>query len=248
MSPDTSWAERLYWRTRAALVPDLENSQFAYAERLRGELSSAKRWLDLGCGHGWFPPFVKRRVAPLDLGDRRVVGIDMDRTALARHPSLAFRVNGSGEHLPFRAGVFDLVSANMMLEHVSEPEKLFAEVARVLAPSGRFLVHTPNGDGYTTALTHLVPPALRSKVAGYLQEREAADVYPTFYHANTSSVLHRLAAASQMQVTSIDYLQTSPQLIKVPPLMLVEMLVIRALANPRRQRRRACLIAVFQKI
>jgi SAM-dependent methyltransferase len=44
--------------------------------------------------------------------------------------------------LPFAAGSFDLVSANMVLEHLPAPEQVFQEIARVLAPGGKFVFLT----------------------------------------------------------------------------------------------------------
>src|SRR5436190_1689026 len=81
----------------------------------------------------------------------------------------------SGEALPFTDGVFDLVTANMVLEHVAEPERLFREVERVLVPGGRFLIHTPNLHGYTTAVTRLLPDALLAPLAFLLHRRQSED-------------------------------------------------------------------------
>jgi SAM-dependent methyltransferase len=48
-------------------------------------------------------------------------------------------VRGIGEQLPFRAGAFDAVLAFWSLNHVSDPERVFEEVRRVLRDGGRFL-------------------------------------------------------------------------------------------------------------
>src|SRR6185436_5801771 len=144
MSSMTTWSESLYWKTRAALVPGLENSQYEYSLRLRAAVENAERWLDLGCGHGIFPDWLARRLAPLDLAGRVAVGLDTDRRALEKHRQIRLRVEGNGETLPFRDGMFSLVTANMVLEHVRHPPPLFEEVARILRPGGRFIVHTPN--------------------------------------------------------------------------------------------------------
>jgi len=243
----TSWSESFYWKTRALLMPQLENSQVEYSHRLRAALSGATRWLDVGCGHAVFPAWLSRRTSPLDLSGRMAVGLDPDRQSLARHEVLKLRVAGDAAKLPFEADSFDLVTANMVLEHVEEPASLFQEIARVLRPGGRFLVHTPNSHGYTTMLTRLVPPVLRSGLAGLLQGRHVADVYPTFYRANESSVLGRLAASAGLEIERFEFVQTSPQLMAIAPLMVGEMLIIRALRADRLSRFRACLLVDFRK-
>jgi 2-polyprenyl-3-methyl-5-hydroxy-6-metoxy-1,4-benzoquinol methylase len=87
--------------------------------------------LDVGCGEG----VLVHRWA-LRLGEEvRVVGIDLQEESLQagwsarRAPNLEYRtVDASG--LPFAAGEFDLVSAIEVLEHVPQPERTLAEVAR----------------------------------------------------------------------------------------------------------------------
>ena len=45
--------------------------------------------------------------------------------------------------LPFPSGVFDLVIAVAVLEHVADPQRCVAEIARVLAPAGHVFAVTP---------------------------------------------------------------------------------------------------------
>jgi SAM-dependent methyltransferase len=49
-------------------------------------------------------------------------------------------VRGIGEHLPFGDASFDAVLAFWSLNHVSDPEQVLREVARVLKPSGKALL------------------------------------------------------------------------------------------------------------
>ena len=161
------------------------NSQFLYADTLAALLARTRVWLDLGCGHQFVPEWVPAR----ELADRAArtmaVGVDGDYSSLSRHTGLSVKVAADVERLPLAARTFDLVTANMVVEHVADPHQLFAEVARVLMPGGRFLVHTPNAHGYTTTMARLVPSSLRPRVAGMLQGRRAEDVYPTHYRANS---------------------------------------------------------------
>jgi SAM-dependent methyltransferase len=178
---------------------------------------------------------------------RRIVGIDPDAQALRDHPALSHRIRARGEGLPFQDGTFDLVTANMVLEHVEDPRQLFHEVARVLRSGGVFLAHTPNLHGYTTALTRLVPSGLRPSLAGALQARRAEDVYPTHYRANTDHELRRLGAGSGLRPRYIRHIDSSPQFANFLPLMIPEMLLIRALRAFRLEPFRACLLAAFEK-
>ena len=64
--------------------------------------------------------------------------------ARAGYANLARYRVADAYRLPFRDAVFDAVSALDFLEHVTEPERVIAEAARVLKPGGLFFFHTFN--------------------------------------------------------------------------------------------------------
>ena len=181
----------------------------------------------------------------LDL--RPLAGVDLDLAALRRNQHVRFRVMASGEALPFDTASFDLITANMVVEHVAVPRSLFLEVARVLRPGGIFLMHTPNIRGYTTALTRMIPSSLRAAVASWLQQRKTEDVYPTHYRANSIAAMGDLADACGFRVRTLRGVLTSPQLISLAPLLLPEMLLIRALTRPSLAPWRPCLLVALER-
>jgi 2-polyprenyl-3-methyl-5-hydroxy-6-metoxy-1,4-benzoquinol methylase len=249
MSPTSAYdrvAQHLYGRARTMIAPEVRNSQYVYAERLREALRHARgRWLDIGCGHDFLPPWMPDRTLPME--GWSVAGIDMDADAIARHPGLRQRVIGNGQDLPFNDATFDLVTANMVVEHVPDPARLFREIGRVLAPNGTCILHTPNVHGYTTALTRLIPDRALAPLAAMLLGRRPEDVYPTFYRANSVAVLRQLAANHHLAVAGCELVHSSPQAIRIPPLMVLELLLMRAMRSPRAARFRACLIATLTK-
>jgi 2-polyprenyl-3-methyl-5-hydroxy-6-metoxy-1,4-benzoquinol methylase len=97
--------------------------------------------LDVGCGEG-----VLTEQWAQALGERRIVGIDLEDPKLREHweqrrrPNLEFRALRA-ENLPFADGEFELASAIEVLEHVPDPEHTVAEMARVA--SGHLLVSVP---------------------------------------------------------------------------------------------------------
>ena len=113
-------------------------------ERLRDELQAFlaplrgdERVLDSGTGAGT----LALALAPL-VGE--VVGIDLVPELLdaARRdaPSNAMFVEGDAAALPFEDYSFDLTCSRRTLHHVSRPELVFAEMARVTKPGGRVFV------------------------------------------------------------------------------------------------------------
>ena len=87
--------------------------------------------LDVGCGEGVLTHEWAER-----LGDRRIVGIDLEDAKLRdewgkrRRSNLEYRVE-EATSLSFADGEFDLAAAIEVLEHVPEPEATVAEMARV---------------------------------------------------------------------------------------------------------------------
>jgi len=86
--------------------------------------------LDVGCGEGVLVHRWAQR-----LGEKRVVGIDLEEQSIQagwsrrRAPNLEYRTM-QAEDLPFAANEFDLASAIDVLEHVPNPERTLAEMAR----------------------------------------------------------------------------------------------------------------------
>jgi 2-polyprenyl-3-methyl-5-hydroxy-6-metoxy-1,4-benzoquinol methylase len=86
--------------------------------------------LDVGCGEG----VLVHRWA-VRLGEKRVVGIDLEEESLQagwsrrQAPNLEYRTM-QAEDLPFAANEFDLASAIEVLEHVPDPARTLAEMAR----------------------------------------------------------------------------------------------------------------------
>jgi SAM-dependent methyltransferase len=235
----------MYRRLRSWLVQGLENSHITYARALQRAVGAHDRWLDLGCGHSLVPDWVADK--PMQL-EGRAIGIDLDQHAVRAHTGLKHRLVGDVHRLPFRDSVFDLVTANMVMEHVTEPMVLFEELHRVLRPGGRLLIHTPNARGYTTRLARLVPERLKGMLAKVIQQRDVRDVYPAFYCINTDGALHQIASAAGLEVLSCEHVLTSAQLHSVPVIGLIELLWIRRLASARHARQRPVLIAMLAKM
>ena len=97
--------------------------------------------LDVGCGEAVLTHKWAQR-----LGDKRVVGIDLDDPLLhaeweqRQAPNLTYRVM-KAENLPFADGEFDVATAIEVLEHVPDPAHTVAEMARVA--SRHLLVSVP---------------------------------------------------------------------------------------------------------
>lgn len=101
-----------------------------------------QRILDIGCGAGFTANVLANHqhdVWGVDVAeDALIVAKNHDSTNSVRYTL------GSAEDLPFGSGLFDVVCAFDLLEHVEDPILVVSEASRVLRPGGLFFFHTFN--------------------------------------------------------------------------------------------------------
>ena len=238
---------RGYERMRRVVAPRVRYSQQEYEDVLRVHVAQATTWLDLGCGRRILPPWRGEAEQTLVRLCPRVIGVDIDHDAIADNRSVSLKCLATGTALPFAAESFDLVTANMVVEHLQDPTTNFREISRVLKPGGAFLLHTPNVTGYPTLLARIVPEALKKRAASLLDGRREADVYPTFYRANSRQSLEALARESSFETIDLHFIVTTAMFAVIPPIALLELLLLRALMHERLADLRTNIIAVLHK-
>jgi len=159
--------------------------------------------LDAGCGSG--------RVFQHRLAGRvqRVIGVDV-----TDEPRGNENIDGAAKAdlraLPFRDGTFDLIVMSTVAEHLTEPEPVFHDLARVLRPGGRLLVLTPNRWHYVTLAARALPHRLHVAFNRWRGVDEH-DVFPTAYRANTASRLRALASGAELAVERLERFETEPE-------------------------------------
>lgn len=131
-----------------------------YVELTRpGWEGAASPVLEIGCGSG-------RVTAALAEAFDRVVGVDVSAHQLAKARELCPATNvefleGDGVTLPGADGVYGLVFSTQVIQHISRPAvpAVFREIARVMAPTGRAVLHipAPTLQAAIDSWTHLVP-------------------------------------------------------------------------------------------
>lgn len=125
-----------HWLQRIVLEP----LQRTVLELAQTETARPGTILDVGCGTGRL-----LRSAAQRFPDANLVGVDaaseMVKVAqtLTHDPKIAFRV-ATAEDLPFDDGAFDLVFSTLTFHHWGDQPKGIAEIARVLARPGYWLL------------------------------------------------------------------------------------------------------------
>lgn len=188
--------QETYRRRYAELNPGWRPSSHVYQDLVSAHLTPETSVLDLGCGRGG----VMERLHP---SAGFVAGFDLDMQSLREHRASELALAyGPAEVLPYADQSFDLVCSSWVLEHLAEPGRVFAEVARVLSPGGRFVFLTPNAR-HPLLLLNRVLGWTKGRLVERFYGRAEVDTFPAFYRANTPAQIERLARTVGLRRTAL---------------------------------------------
>ncbi len=121
-------------RLRASLL-----ESWPFLDRLDDWLPDKGRLLDIGCGTGF-------RLSVAAARGWEVQGVEPSSFAseVAREHYGVPCLTGRLDQTPFADGRYQAVVLHAVIEHVTDPNALLTEAARVLAPGGVIAIQTPN--------------------------------------------------------------------------------------------------------
>jgi SAM-dependent methyltransferase len=179
-----------------------------------------KTVLDIACGEGYG--------ANLLAGDAKsVLGIDQDVATINSAKKKYIKSNlqfeeGLAESIPVADQSFEVVISFETLEHITEHEKMFREIKRVLKPGGILIISTPDKKNYSDIpgyknpfhLKELYEDQFREIVSGFF-------TYAYFIHQNLllASVALLPGECEVIQYKG-DYSQITSQ-VGIEPLYLI---------------------------
>jgi ubiquinone/menaquinone biosynthesis C-methylase UbiE len=237
----------IYWSIKKVLASDVISSQAKYRDVLLSQLRLMPRWLDLGCGDQFLPDWAWIPDKELLRSLPRLAGVDANLESLQQHAFLKERVQCDICYLPFSSRSFDLVTANMVMEHVREPEQVLKEVRRVLAPGGAFLCHTPNRSSPLIAAAARIPQRPKNRLIGFFEDRSEDDIYPAVYRFNTLGEITSMSARAGFHLESFEFVVSEAVTQVLGPLAIPELLYIRLTQWERLRKLRPDIITVLRR-
>lgn len=158
--------------------------------------------VDAGCGRT--APVLRKFLGQVD----RLIGVEL--VEFTDVPAGIETYSADLGHLPLPDASVDLIMSRSVFEHLTQPEQVYAEFARVLRPGGRVVFLTANMWDYGTLVAMAVPNRLHGRIVRRVEGRAEEDTFPTAYKTNTRAAVERLAVASGMQVERFEYLSQYP--------------------------------------
>jgi ubiquinone/menaquinone biosynthesis C-methylase UbiE len=203
----------------------VRHPQQVYFERIAKKLMARDRWLDIGCGRQLVPWWLQgNRELEMDLKSRArcLVGVDPDLDALRDNRACHLRLKADSSALPFADGSFDLVTSNMVFEHVDDPEAILREIRRVLRCCGNLIVLTPNWLDIVTIAAWAVPNLLHPVFVSRVEARSKEDVYPTRFRFNRRGAVEKMLRDTRFNRCRVELLDQPDTYPHVPVFARIE--------------------------
>lgn len=207
-------------------------------------VSDTTRWLDVGCGRDLFP---SNSWLARELADRcaQLTGVDPDET-LEQNPFVHTKTKSAIEDFTTDSG-FDLITMRMVAEHIAQPRRVAATLARALNPGGRLVIYTVNRFSPVPLVTGVVPFKLHHPIKRLLWRTEKRDTFPTLFRMNTRSRLRQLAADAGLKEEAFAYLDDCRTFGRFRVLLFSELTLWRLLKAVGLRYPENCLLGVYQR-
>ena len=112
--------------------------------------------------------------------------------------------------MPLADASVDIAMARSVMEHVTDPERVYREMYRVLKPGGHFIFLTANLWDYASLIAKVIPNRFHPWIVRKTEGRAELDTFPVAYRTNTRRAVEKWARQAGFEVASFRYLGQYP--------------------------------------
>jgi SAM-dependent methyltransferase len=171
----------------------------AIAERVRPDVTV----LDIGCGRT--APNLSQLIGKAE----KLYGVDVVDFTIA-DPRMQLFANDVRDMKDIPSGSVDLAYSRAVMEHLENPERAYAEIARVLKPGGVYVFTTPSIYDYGSIAALLIPNRFHAPIVSATEGRAGEDVFPTVFGSNSRRAITRHAGKVGLEVDYFAYIGQYP--------------------------------------
>lgn len=218
-----------------------EDSVSIYQKLVREHINKKTVVLEAGCGfNDMFKDEYKKA--------KKVIGLDISEEFISKNTVVDEKIVSPLEDMSaVRTSSIDLVISSWVLEHISDPDKVFSEISRVLKPGGKFIFLAPNKWNYVLILNRIISKRMRMFVVGKMAKDLETDPMPAYYRANSAGAIKQLAKKNSMTIEKL-VLNGDPTYVAINKFFFYIGVVIDAILSlPILNRMKVHLIGVMAK-
>ena len=234
----TGWSPRQLWRFGYFTPADVYE---ALVNRL---VTADTDWLDVGCGRFLFPsnPALAKKLSGRC---NQLVGIDPDET-IEENECVHEKVRATIDDFELDKR-FDLVTLNMVAEHIANPERAITKISKSTRPGGYVVIHTVFKYSPVPIVTVLTPHRWHHKAKAFLWSSESKDTFPVENKMNTRGTLRRLFERAGFREAHFSYVDDCRSFARFRLTSWMELAVQRALRRIGLHYPEVNLLGVYEK-
>jgi len=162
--------------------------------------------LELGAGPGGLTSGFINRIC------RELHGVDIDNQ-ISDNPYLSKAVIYDGNRLPFDDNSYEIVCSDFVNEHLQKPQKIAAEIYRVLKPGGKYIFRTPNLYHYVSLFAKFTPLFMHKAIANRLRSKKRGDtsnIHKTYYRFNSRKACCEILENAGLKILEFFLIEKDP--------------------------------------
>lgn len=173
----------------------------------------------------------------------------IDPEADSGHGEGVIVMRGDGGAIPLPSAVADVVTMVNVTEHLSDPQAVLTECARILRPGAHLVLLAPNVWFPPICVGRLLPHRIRQSINRIITATDVVDTFPAFYRANTERSLVRMGARAGLIPAKTEYLSNHPQYFMFSTLLYRCMVALERgiLRRPQFRQFRHYILISFQR-